>query len=62
MPAALANSVVRLEAANSRAPNGKTEVLLLGMSHVSKESVAAVRSLIAAVRPEVCSQRLFNAC
>ena len=56
MPAALANSVVRLEAANSRAPNGTTEVFLLGMSHVSKESVAAVRSLIAAVEPEVCSQ------
>lgn len=55
IPKPIANSVVRLRAPNSDAPEGHTDVYLLGMSHVSKESVEAVRSLVAAVRPEVAS-------
>ena len=53
IPADIADSVVTLEAPNASAPGGKTKVYVLGMSHVSKVSVEAVRSLIAAVQPEV---------
>lgn len=55
IPSEIANSVVRLQAPNPDAPEGHTDVYVLGMSHVSKESVAAVRSLITAVKPEVPS-------
>lgn len=53
IPEELRNSVVRLKAPNADAVDGETDVFVLGMSHVSQESVKAVRSLIEAVRPEV---------
>ena len=37
----------------ANAADGETDVFVLGMSHVSRDSVKAVRSLIEAVRPEV---------
>ena len=45
--------MVRLKAPNAQAAGGETDVFVLGMSHVSQESVDAVRSIIQAVRPEV---------
>lgn len=53
LPAEIQNAVVKLQASNAAAPGGQTEVYILGMSHVSRESVKAVRSLIEAVKPEV---------
>ncbi len=63
IPEELQNAVVRLTAPNDGAADGETDVYMLGMSHVSQESVKAVRSLIKAVRPEVafCITSRFQA-
>ena len=53
IPEEIKKSVVRLQAPNPNAPDGRTDVYLLGMSHVSQESVKAVRTLIEATKPEV---------
>lgn len=54
IPKEVQNSVVKLQAPNANAREGHTDVFVLGMSHVSHESVKAVRSLIESVKPEVC--------
>lgn len=62
VPTSIADSVVRLQAENPDAPDGHTDVYLLGMSHVSKASVNAVQALISAIRPEVlhCPPKNFH--
>lgn len=54
--------MVKLVAPNGSAPGGKTEVYILGMSHVSRKSVQAVRTLISAVRPEVTLHPSLSYC
>ncbi|KAF5825547.1 hypothetical protein DUNSADRAFT_8818, partial [Dunaliella salina] len=63
LPPSLRNNVACLQVPNKEAPGGSTEVYVLGMSHVSKQSVDQVKELIRLVEPEVvgvelCKDRL----
>jgi hypothetical protein len=54
LPPDVAKATALLEAPNPNAPGGKTQVYVLGVSHVSRVSCNQAKQLIRAVKPEVC--------